>query len=95
MIAMSFMSQAYCNRRRCGRPSVAKSTRCHDLPRFAAGVPESRPRRRPFRGAQWPQGPQGREEVNAMTAYHDVPGWPPRLFNWLAVIVLLSLGVLL
>ena len=30
-----------------------------------------------------------------MTAYHDVPGWPPRLFNWLAVIVLLSLGVLL
>jgi hypothetical protein len=25
----------------------------------------------------------------------DVPGWPPRLINWLAVIVLLSLGVLL
>jgi hypothetical protein len=25
----------------------------------------------------------------------DVPGWPPRLIDWLAVIVLLSLGVLL
>jgi hypothetical protein len=30
-----------------------------------------------------------------MTAHTDVPGWPPRLFNWLAVLVLLSLGVLL
>jgi hypothetical protein len=30
-----------------------------------------------------------------MTAHTDVPGWPPRLCNWLAVIVLLSLGVLI
>jgi hypothetical protein len=30
-----------------------------------------------------------------MIAHTDVPRLPPRLFNWLAVIVLLSLGVLL
>jgi hypothetical protein len=30
-----------------------------------------------------------------MTAHTDVLRLPPRLFNWLAVIVLLSLGVLL
>jgi hypothetical protein len=30
-----------------------------------------------------------------MSAHTDVQGWPPRLINWLAVIVLLSLGVLL
>ena len=28
-----------------------------------------------------------------MTAYGDVPVWWPRLLNWLALIVLLSLGV--
>jgi hypothetical protein len=41
----------------------------------------------------------GPHEVIAMTAHSavrtDVPGWPPRLINWLAVVVLLSLGVLL
>jgi hypothetical protein len=41
----------------------------------------------------------GPHEVNAMTAHTEVPaevtGWPPRFINWLAVIVLLSLGVLL
>jgi hypothetical protein len=30
-----------------------------------------------------------------MSLHTDVPGWPPRFFDWLAVIVLLSLGVLL
>jgi hypothetical protein len=30
-----------------------------------------------------------------MSAHAAVSGWPPRLFNWLAVLVLLSLGVLL
>jgi hypothetical protein len=34
-------------------------------------------------------------EVNAMSAHADVRRMPAQLFNWLAVIVLLSLGVLL
>jgi hypothetical protein len=95
MIAMSFMTQAYCKPGSGGRASAGKSTHCHDLPRFAGATPESAPGRRPFRGAQWPQGRQGPHEVNAMSAHAEVRKLPPRLFNWLAVIVLLSLGVLL
>jgi hypothetical protein len=30
-----------------------------------------------------------------MSTNTEVPSWPPRLFNWLAVLVLLSLGVLM
>jgi hypothetical protein len=30
-----------------------------------------------------------------MSAHTEVRSWPPQLFNWLAVVVLLSLGVLL
>jgi hypothetical protein len=37
----------------------------------------------------------GPHEVIAMFAHTNVPGWPPRLIDWLAVLVLLSLGVLL
>jgi hypothetical protein len=29
-----------------------------------------------------------------MSAHTAVRSWPPQLFNWLAVVVLLSLGVL-
>lgn len=34
-------------------------------------------------------------EVTAMTLLIEAPNWLPRLINWLAVVVLLSLGVLL
>jgi hypothetical protein len=30
-----------------------------------------------------------------MSAHTEVRRWPPQVFNWLAVVVLLSLGVLL
>jgi hypothetical protein len=30
-----------------------------------------------------------------MSAHTEARSWPPQLFNWLAVMVLLSLGVLL
>jgi hypothetical protein len=29
-----------------------------------------------------------------MSAHIEVRSWPPQVFNWLAVVVLLSLGVL-
>ena len=32
--------------------------------------------------------------VSCMTVLVEVPSWLPRLLNWLAVLVLLSLGVL-
>ena len=34
-------------------------------------------------------------EVTAMTILIEAPNWLPKLLNWLAVVVLLSLGVLL
>lgn len=33
--------------------------------------------------------------VTPMIILTDAPNWLPRLFNWLAVVVLLSLGLLL
>jgi hypothetical protein len=29
-----------------------------------------------------------------MSAHTEIHSWPPQVFNWLAVVVLLSLGVL-
>jgi hypothetical protein len=33
--------------------------------------------------------------MTAMTILIDAPNWLPKIFNWLAVVVLLSLGLLL
>jgi len=59
-------------------------------------MPESPPGRCQLHGAQchqWAAGPA--TLVTPMTIEIEAPNWLPRLINWLAVVVLLSLGVLL
>jgi hypothetical protein len=93
MMAMSFMLTAYCNRAAGGRGPPPIATICHDLPaprldpspgvaRFAA-LNHLKARRAIRTG------------VNLMSAHTEVRSWLPQLFNWLAVVVLISLGVLI
>ncbi len=89
--------------RRLPRQALANGR--HDPPRFARATPEWPPHRCQLRGAQW-TGLEGFSKgVSPMSAHTAVSGclvsssaaphrWLPQLFNWLAVLVLLSLGVL-
>jgi hypothetical protein len=63
----------------------ARGCGCHDLPRFVPtdasfAAPNTCMVESPAKG------------VGSMLVHHN---WLPQLFNWLAVLVLLSLGVLL
>jgi hypothetical protein len=90
MIAMSFMRTAYCNRNVCGRGRRAIATICHDLP---APRPDPHPE---HAGFEAPNQLKVRrlQGVTLMSAHAEVRSWVPQLLNWLAVVVLLSLGLL-
>jgi hypothetical protein len=56
-------------------------------------LPDSRPDPRQLPGAKSAQGPgQVRERVGFMSTHTKGRDWRLNLFNWLAVVVLLSLG---
>jgi hypothetical protein len=64
---------------------------CHDLPDARPDPRQVHPDlERPITSRATRQ----HEEVNLMSAQTEVRSWLPQLFNWLAVVVLLSLGVL-
>jgi hypothetical protein len=65
---------------------------CHDSP---ARRPIRRPAPASFTAPNDIKGRRPGNRVNAMTIHIELPNRRPQLFNWLAVLVLLSLGVLL
>jgi hypothetical protein len=65
---------------------------CHDSP---ARRPFRHPAPASFTAPNELKGRKPDNEANPMTIHIEVPNRPPQLFNWLAVLVLLSLGVLL
>jgi hypothetical protein len=90
MIAMSFMATAYCNRDSCGRPSGTGATICHDSPAECPNIRLTAARFTAPNGASgWKSYAKGVGHMSAHTK-----NWLPQLFNWLAILVLLSLGVL-
>jgi hypothetical protein len=90
MMAMSFMATAYCNRIARGRGPPPIATICHDLP---APRPDQHPAQARFEAPNQLK-VHGLQGVNPMSARTEIRSWVPQLFNWLAVVVLLSLGVL-
>jgi hypothetical protein len=87
---MSFTTLAYCNRVARGRGTQPVAIICHDSP---APRQDPHPRAASF---ALPNGQRRKTTgVNPMSARNEDSGWLPQLFNWLAMLVLLSLGVLL